>query len=291
MVHNLHHFLFTAASNKQNTNIISCHKYLFQPLKQLFPWNSECILQLTNFFHSTIPRQVGWASVPGPDVSKQWVPGALPGWLAVSTPAQMALRFQEDQDKLAVKWQSHNSAKQRAQETSRSAKVMHSHASRGYPWPSHGLNLTSMSLATLCVWGIWHGGGRYFYCNKFWAVTQVWPQQKKLRQVSWVIQTEYSHKWILQQTLPAVFTHRPFTHFEVILTHHLHLYGSGEIIGSSVVLEGHNASVIPFIRTADNGNDKPGPLGVSLIEAIHRDAVLESGRKTLNLDPKVQILV
>lgn len=58
-----------------------------------------------------------------------------------------------------------------------------------------------------------------------------------------------------------------------------------------MVLEGHNASVIPFIRTADNGNDKPGPLRVSLIEAIHRDAVLESGRKTLNLDPKVQILV
>lgn len=169
---------------------------------------------------------------------------------------------------------------------SRSARVMHSHASRGYPWPSHGLNLNSLSLATLCVWGIWHGGGRDLYCSMFWAVTRVWPQQEKIRQVSWVTQIEYNHKWIPQQTLPAVFTtsaviHMHFTHFKVILTHYLHLYGSGEIIGSSVVLECHNTSVIPFICTADNANDKLGPLGVSLIEVIHRVAVLESGRKIL----------
>lgn len=48
-----------------------------------------------------------------------------------------------------------------------------------------------------------------------------------------------------------------------------------------MVLECHNTSVIPFIYTADNADDKPGPLGVSLIEAIHQAAVLESGRKTL----------
>lgn len=30
---------------------------------------------------------------------------------------------------------------------------MHSHASRGYPWPSHGLYLTSLSLVTLVVFG------------------------------------------------------------------------------------------------------------------------------------------
>lgn len=56
---------------------------------------------------------------------------------------------------------------------------------------------------------------------------------------------------------------------KVILTHHLHHYSSGEVIRSSVVLERHNTSVIPFICTADNANDKLGPLGVSVVEAIH----------------------
>lgn len=80
-------------------------------------------------------------------------------------------------------------------------------------------------------------------------------------------------------------------HYKIILTHHLHVYGSGEIIGSSVVLECHNTSVIPSIHTADNNDDKPRPLRVSLIEAIHQVAVLESDRKTLEFwDPKVKIL-
>lgn len=59
-----------------------------------------------------------------------------------------------------------------------------------------------------------------------------------------------------------------------------------------MVLECHNTSVIPFIRTADNANDKPGPLGASLTEATDQVAVLESGRKTLEFcDSKVKILV
>lgn len=77
---------------------------------------------------------------------------------------------------------------------------------------------------------------------------------------------------ILWQTL-SVFITSAVIHmlilFEVILTYHLHLYGSGEIICSSMVLECHNAGVIPFICTADNTNDKLGPLRVSFIEAIH----------------------
>lgn len=111
------------------------------------------------------------------------------------------------------------------------------------------------------------------------------------------MQFEHNQKWILWQTLPVIFTtyvaiHLHFTHFKVILTHHLHHYGSGEIVGSSMVLECHNTSVIPFVRAADNANDKPGPLGVSLIEAIHQVAVLELGRKTLEFgDSKVKILV
>lgn len=72
-----------------------------------------------------------------------------------------------------------------------------------------------------------------------------------------------------------------FTNFKVILTHDLHLYGSGEIIGSSMVLECHNTSIIPFIHAADNADDKPGPSGVSFIEVMHKVAVLESGRKTV----------
>lgn len=59
-----------------------------------------------------------------------------------------------------------------------------------------------------------------------------------------------------------------------------------------MVLECHNTGVIPFIRTADNADDKPGPLGVPLIEAIDQVAVLESGRKTSEFcDSKVKILV
>lgn len=218
-------------------------------------------------------------------MSKLWVAGALPGWLAASNPAQMALRFQEDQDKLAVKWQSHKQwwAKgtgDHQQECQGYAFTCQQRVPLAISWaephqpePGH-----SLCLEHLTWW--W----RDLYCSIFWAVTEFWPQQEKIQQVSCT--TGYNHKWILQQTLPAVFTtsavtHMHFTHFKVILTHHLHLYGSGEIIGSSVVLECHNASVIPFIRTADNANDKRGPLGISLIEAIHRVAVLESGRKRL----------
>jgi len=59
-----------------------------------------------------------------------------------------------------------------------------------------------------------------------------------------------------------------------------------------VVLECHNTSVTPCIHTADNADDKPGPLGVSLIEAIHQAAVLESGRKTFEFwDSEVKTLV
>lgn len=100
------------------------------------------------------------------------------------------------------------------------------------------------------------------------------------------MQIEHNHKWILWQPLLAVFTTSTvidmhFTYFKVILTHHLHLYGSGEIIGSSMVLECHNTSVIPFMHAADNADNKLGPLGVSFIEVIHQVAVLESGRKTV----------
>lgn len=48
-----------------------------------------------------------------------------------------------------------------------------------------------------------------------------------------------------------------------------------------MVLECHNTGVIPFIGAADNADDKCGPLRVSLMEAIHQVAVLESGRKTV----------
>lgn len=153
--------------------------------------------------------------------------------------------------------------------------------------PGHLMGWTSPPSGwPLSVFGAFDKVVGDIYCSMFWTVTQVWPQQEKNHQVSWVTQIDYNHKLFLQQTLPAVFTtsavtHMHFTHFKVILTHHLHLYGSGEIISSSVVLECHNASVIPFVGTADNANDKPGPLGISLIEAIHRVAVLESGRKIL----------
>lgn len=175
----------------------------------------------------------------------------------------------------------------------KNARVIHSHASRGYPWPSHGLYLTSLSQIILCLGhltGWWVGDD--LCCNMFLAVTQGWPQQAKIQQVSWVTQIEPNNKRILWQTLLAVLSLLRFTQFKIILTHHLHLYGSGEVIGSSVVLECHNTSVIPFIYTADNADDKPGPLRVSFIEAIHQAAVLESGRKTFEFwDSVVKILV
>lgn len=95
----MYQFLFIAASKKQNTNIISCRKYLIQLLKQELPWDSACALLFTRFLSSvynSLADRLSPCAWDGPVQALGWVTGALPGRLTISTSAHKALRLQED---------------------------------------------------------------------------------------------------------------------------------------------------------------------------------------------------
>lgn len=142
--------LFISAPKK--INIISYPKHSILLLKQQLSWNSAHALLFTRLLSSIYNSLAGRLS--------PWPRHRLvqaPGWVAGIPSDQLALNLSAQGFEVSRRlgqvgyFGTSNNDEQSEPETemSKSTRAMHSHTSRGYPWPSHGLYLTFLSLVTL----------------------------------------------------------------------------------------------------------------------------------------------